>query len=505
MEVCTLVIRDQVNIKFEGLDPFTRRKIQNALKFMVPYARHTPAFKMGRWDGKVDFATIGGATFLNLLDRVLPIVMEAGYTLDNGKLVIDDRRPAYHFAFPEVTDELLADRTWPEGHPLAGEPIMLREHQVRAINTYLANPASIQSISTSAGKTIITGALSLLVEPHGRTICIVPNKSLVEQTEEDYRNIGLDVGVFYGDRKEYGHTHTICTWQSLSVFAKKIRNKKGKVTELDFSVSPETTDPETGVTLAEFLDGVVCVMVDEAHSAKAKELKDLLTGPMAHIPLRWGLTGTVPKEDYEFLSLLASIGPVVGEIRAVELMELGILSKCHIHIKQTVDDDKEFNSYHDAYEYLTTDPERLEWIANYCKALEGNILVLVDRIECGEVLAELLDADFISGRVKTKDRKAKYKEVTDDTSIPYVATYGVAAVGVNIPALHHIVLIEAGKSFVRVIQSIGRGLRRTKLKDYVDVHDICSTNKFSKRHLTSRKADYKEAEYPFKVEKVEYR
>jgi hypothetical protein len=266
MEQCTLVIKDQVNVKFEGLNPIVRRKISETLKFFVPYARHTPSFKLGRWDGKVSFATVGGGTYLNLLDRVLPIVIDAGYDI-----TIDDHRPVYDFHLPEITEDLLADRIWPMDHGMApGEPIMLKDHQVRAINTYLGNLQSVQSISTSAGKTIITGALSMLVEPYGRTICIVPSKSLVEQTEEDYRNIGLDVGVFYGDRKEYGHQHTICTWQSLSVFAKKIKNKKGKVTEVDFNVSLDTADTDSGITLAQFLDGVICVMVDEVHSAKAK-------------------------------------------------------------------------------------------------------------------------------------------------------------------------------------------------------------------------------------------
>jgi superfamily II DNA or RNA helicase len=499
MNTCKLIIRDEVNVKFEGLDPSTRRRMVEMLKFLDPRSRHYASVQVGHWDGKVAFATVGGATYFNLLDRVMPMIENAGYRFE-----LEDRRPDRDFKFPEVTDQLLADKIWPEGHPLEGEQILLREHQVRAINTYLANLKSVQSISTSAGKTIITGALSLLAETYGRTICIVPNKSLVEQTEEDYRNIGLDVGVYYGDRKEIGHTHTICTWQSLSVFAKKVRNKKGKLTGYDYDVGLETKD-DVGNSLGEFLKGVTCVMIDECHTVNGKELQSLLTGPMAHVPIRWGLTGTVPKEDFQFVAVLSCLGPVVGKITAFELQELGILSKCHVHIKQTVDDHVEFKTYHAAYEFLTTDAKRLAWIADYCKGLKGNVLVLVDRIECGETLAELLDAEFVSGEMKTKDRKKRYKEITDDTSIPIVATYGVAAVGINIPALHHIVLIEAGKSFVRTIQSIGRGLRRTKQKDYVDIHDICSTNKWSKTHLTARKGDYRDAQYPHSVEKVKYR
>jgi superfamily II DNA or RNA helicase len=85
-----------------------------------------------------------------------------------------------------------------------------------------------------------------------------------------------------------------------------------------------------------------------------------------------------------------------------------------------------------------------------------------------------------------------------------VATYGVAAVGINIPRIFNLVLIEPGKSFVRVIQSIGRGIRKAEDKDHVQIWDITSTCKFAKRHLTKRKQFYKEANYPFSAEKLEW-
>lgn len=486
MKTCTLNILDQVNVKFDGLDAYTRRLIVDALKFEIPYARHMPAYKLGRWDGKVSFATAGGGTYLNLLERVLPLVIENGYDID-----IDDQRPEHDFSFPDVHDAMLADRVWPEGHPMAGLPIMLRDYQVDAIRRFLEHLQSIQSISTGAGKTILTAVLSLLCEPHGRTVVIVPSKSLVEQTEEDYRNLGLDVGVVYGDRKEWGHTHTIATWQSLSVFAKKTRRGEAP-----------------GITIDEFLRGVVAVIVDEVHSAKANELKDLLTGPMAGIPIRWGVTGTVPKAEFEFLSLLGSLGPVVGEIRADELQELGVLAKCHIDIMQLVD-EVEYRSYDDEYKYLTTDPKRLKWVAEYCAKIAetGNTLILVDRIETGKVLAELLGdaAVFVSGEMKTKDRKKEYKEVQYTDGKIIIATYGVAAVGINIPRLFNLVLFEAGKSFTRIIQSIGRGLRKAHDKEAVHITDIATTAKFCSKHLTQRKKDYKDANYPFLLKKIKYR
>jgi superfamily II DNA or RNA helicase len=135
----------------------------------------------------------------------------------------------------------------------------------------------------------------------------------------------------------------------------------------------------------------------------------------------------------------------------------------------------------------------------------GNTLVLVDRIECGKYLTEHLpNSVFVNGTVKTKDRKTEYDEVRTSDDKIIVATYGVAAVGLNIPRIFNLVLIEPGKSFVRVIQSIGRGIRKAEDKDFVQIWDVTASTKYAKRHLTERKKFYKEAKYPFTIDKVKY-
>ena len=299
MAACKLIIEDEVNIKIEGLDVDVRRKLANALKFEVPYAKHMPQYKLGRWDGKVAFFGIGGSGYLNHLDVVLKILEE------NRVQVVDieDNRHPIQISFQPVTETYWADQgvCWPKGHPAEGELIMLRDYQVEAINNFLAHPQSLQQIATGAGKTITTATLSHMVEPYGRSIVIVPNKSLVEQTEEDYISCGLDVGVYFGDRKQLGKTHTICTWQSLNILDKKHK------------------DGSAVLSLAEFLEGVSAVIVDEVHQAKAEVLKNLLTRNLRNAPIRWGLTGTVPKEKFEFESIHASLGPVIGSISAKSL------------------------------------------------------------------------------------------------------------------------------------------------------------------------------------------
>jgi len=379
---------------------------------------------------------------------------------------------------------------WPKGHRFEGEPIILNDHQVTSINNYLENPQSLQEIATGAGKTIITAALSMYAQPYGRSIVIVPNKSLVTQTEEDYINMGLDVGVFYGGRKEWTKQHTICTWQSLNNLFKK------------------TKDGTAEFTFEELIEDVVCVIVDEVHSAKADALKAMLSGPMAHIPLRWGLTGTLPKEMFELKTVLVSIGNVVGKVSAAELQKKGILANCHVHIKQ-LQDNRDLGNYQSELKYLLSDPDRLDQVAGMImsQSLTGNTLVLVDRVSAASELAlrmGTMNVSVVTGKVKVEKRKEQYDEVADTDDKIIIATYGVAAVGLNIPRIYNLVLIEPGKSFVRVIQSIGRSLRVADDKDYADIYDITSNCKFAKRHLTKRKQFYKEAEYPFKVEKVKW-
>jgi len=487
MRTATIIIRDEVNIKIEGLELDARRSLVNAFKYDVPYARYLPAVRLGRWDGKVSYFQLGGSTYVNLLPEIIPILEKFNYDID-----LDDQRDySTTFEFAQVTEDSYKHIAWPKGHPAAGEPMKLRDYQVEIINNFLTNPQCLQEVATGAGKTVMTAALSDAVTQYGRSIVIVPNKSLVTQTEKDYINMGLDVGVYFGDRKEWGRRHTICTWQSLNVL---LKNTKNGTTEDD-------------CTIGEFIEGVVCVIVDEVHMAKADALKTLLTGVMSRIPIRWGLTGTIPKEKFESVSLLVSLGPVISRLSASELQSQGVLAQCHVNIVQ-LEDHAEFANYQSELKYLLEEPDRLKTIADLVRQVNetGNTLVLVDRIAAGQALVEQLqDAVFVSGATKAKDRQDEYDEVAVADGKIIVATYGVAAVGINIPRIFNLVLVEPGKSFVRVIQSIGRGIRKAEDKDHVQIWDVTSTCRFAKRHLTKRKTFYREANYPFTLEKLSWK
>jgi superfamily II DNA or RNA helicase len=435
---------------------------------------------------------MGGSTYINLLPEILPLLEQAGYDIE----LEDSRQYQTTFSFAQVSEETFKHKLWPAKHIMAGQPVVLRDYQIEIINRFLENPQCIQEVATGAGKTLTTAALSLSIEQYGRSIVIVPNKSLVTQTEADYINLGLDVGVYFGDRKEHGKQHTICTWQSLNNMMKA------------------TKAGEAEVSIMDFIEDVVCVMVDEVHMAKADALKALLTGPMAHIPIRWGLTGTIPKAKHEAMSLAVSLGNVIGKLSASELQDRGVLAQCHVNIVQ-LKDDVDFTNYQSELKFLTSDGKRMQKIAELANTVKdsGNTLILVDRIEAGQLLHLKLEelgvpeenVVFVSGGTKGSTRTEHYEDIATATNKIIVATYGVAAVGINIPRIFNVMLLEPGKSFVRVIQSIGRGIRKAEDKDFVQIWDITSNCKFAKRHLTQRKAFYKDASYPFDLEKLTYK
>lgn len=484
MRQAKIIVKDEVNVKIEGLELDARRACMKKFEYEIPGARYLPSVRLGRWNGKVSFFSLGGSSYINLLSEIIPILEQYDYEIE----LSDTRNYSTIFNFNQVSVDSFSSKLWPKGHQLMGQPIVLRDYQVDIINSFLSNPQSLQEVATGAGKTIITAALSKSVEQYGRSIVIVPNKSLVTQTEADYINLGLDVGVYFGDRKEFGKQHTICTWQSLNNLLKN------------------TKSGDAEISIGEFIEDVVCLIVDEVHMAKADALKSLLTGVMSHIPIRWGLTGTIPKLEFEKVALLVSLGPVINKLSASELQDKGVLAKCHVNIIQTID-GLEFSNYQSELKHLLEDKKRLDKMSSLIDKIKesGNTLVLVDRVNAGnEICQRIPDSVFISGETKLTERKENYDEIATSANKVIIATYGVAAVGINIPRIFNLVLIEPGKSFVRVIQSIGRGIRKAEDKDHVEIWDITSSCKFAKRHLTQRKAYYKEANYPFTLEKLDY-
>lgn len=281
-----------------------------------------------------------------------------------------------------------------------------------------------------------------------------------------------------------------------------------------------------------FIQEFQVVIVDECHGLRGNVLTKLLNEYGKDIPYRFGVTGTLPKAESDELAVKTAVGMVKYSIPAHLLQKQGYLAHLEIDIIQHVvnlnpqyqqyleEEDFDgkpltYSQFRDQYlpdytaekSYLQSNESRMEWIADYITVKHelgrGNVLCLVNGVRFGKKLADLVPgAVFLSGKDKMKDRREVYEQFKDRNDVTVIATAQIASTGLDIPRIFNMISIDMGKSFVRTIQSIGRGLRLADDKDKVHFTDITSDMKYSRRHLTERKKYYKEAKYPFKLTQV---
>lgn len=250
------------------------------------------------------------------------------------------------------------------------------------------------------------------------------------------------------------------------------------------------------------------IVVSNCHGIKGKKLTNLLIEHGKHITHRFGLTGTLPKGKADAMAVHIAIGPVRYTIPAHELIEQGWLATPNITVLQMDDITRLESLYNEdnnisfdtEVSFLQTDNTRLGWMADYItqKGAEakGNVLCLVTSVTFGKKLKKLMpDAYFLYGKDKQKVRKEVYDLFETHDNLVVIATVQIAGVGLSIDRIFNLIFIDGGKSFIRIIQMIGRGLRKGKDKDTVDVTDICSNLDYSKKHLRERVKYYNEAQY----------
>lgn len=282
------------------------------------------------------------------------------------------------------------------------------------------------------------------------------------------------------------------------------------------------------------------IVVSNCHGLRGSVLSKLLNEYAKKVPFRFGVTGTLPKAETDAMAVRIAVGNVQYNIPAHILQEAGYLAKLHIDVLQLSDNlTNEFaewvtdfqeewqlenpgktmtyrkfkNSYFPDYasekQYLQTKEERLQWIADYIidKRSEklGNVFCLVNGISVGKKMAKLVEGSvFLHGADKTAVRKKAYDLFKTNDNIVVFATVNIASTGLNIKRIFNLIYIDMGKSFIRTIQTIGRGLRKAPDKDSVHVTDICSDLKYSKKHQTERTKYYNEAKYKFKKHIIQY-
>jgi superfamily II DNA or RNA helicase len=244
-----------------------------------------------------------------------------------------------------------------------------------------------------------------------------------------------------------------------------------------------------------------CLIVDEAHGASAKTIGDLITEHGKHIAYRYGFTGTIPKPETDRLTLRGSLGEVLYRITAAELIAMGYLAQLEIEpveIQEKV--DEEFPDYSAEKAYTSKSAERLDFLADLIIARAsqyGNTLVLVNTIKQGQQLQKLIkNSVFLHGATESDVRAEWYSTFAERDDLIVIATSGIASTGISIDRVFCLMLIDAGKSFIKCIQSIGRGLRIGHDKTFVHVTDVYTGLKWGRKHSRERARFYKDATYP---------
>lgn len=455
---CTLVVEDEVRASIRGLRPEHLTLLWEKFGIYVDGYRFMPLFQLRRWDGKTRFIDKHGNTYTRLLEEIIPYLITWNYEID-----FQDKRAAPPPLIGTITEDFF-------GLP----DFKFRPYQVKAANELLAAGGGFGVLATGAGKTSICAAMAAILYANGmQTLIIVPSNDLVNQTADDFKiklvNMNITIGTYSGENKDIHQPIVVATWQSLQ-------------------------------NAPHYMGEFQAVIVDEAHGAKAEVIKSLVNDHGKHIAYRWGVTGTWPKPEVDQYSLKCSIGQVACEVSASYLIELGYLSSIEIETIETQEAEEDFPDYASEKTFLARSPDRLDVLAEEVRtqaAKYGNTLVLVNSISQGQALQDLIDGSvFLWGESDTDLRAANYAQYAEQDNLVIIASFGIASTGLSIDRIFCLMLIDAGKSFIKCIQSIGRGLRKKGDKMHVNVFDISSKMKFSKKHAKTRREYYRDAGYP---------
>lgn len=494
----TITIINETKAKIDGLDSYDLTQLYNKYAIFAKNYFFSPKYKLKQWDGKINFFTSQGHVSALLLEDIVPFLVQHQYSLE----VVDNRIPPKKWPKPidkDVFNHIL--------HAKTKKPTELRYYQVDAVNSLIEGSNGILLASTGAGKTLITAAMAYSFnEVDMRTLIIVPDESLARQTAEEMLHYELDTGLYIGKVKDTEHTNIVATWQSL-------KNLPAYIKEFD------------------------CVIVDETHGARGPILKNLLIEYATNVPFRYGLTGTLPEDPCDKMQVHSALGPIRYEIPAHKLIDEGILATINIDVIELTEDftdeykqfvelelngdssiisysefvDEYFADYDAERSFLRKSPLRNEWISNLiidCQDQpKGNVLVITDSVALTRILGDLIPGSYVvNGQdvAKAADRKVIYKEFDTRNDVVMIATSKLCSTGIDIPRIHYVIMIDLGKSFIKIIQTIGRGARKADDKDSIKAIDISSNLKYAKKHVKERIKHYKNAKYPFKKFSIDY-
>lgn len=247
------------------------------------------------------------------------------------------------------------------------------------------------------------------------------------------------------------------------------------------------------------------VLVSNCHGTKTQNKVTKILSKIK-TPNKFGFTGTMPKEKVDEWKIIGTFGPIIYEKKSKELRDDKYLSNALIRIIK-INHPCTVRGYKNELQFIQTDEDRHNVIRRLTAKMNKNVLILVNRLEHGDNLYESLQIEgketyFVHGGVSVEERAKIIDKMENGDNIVCIAMSSIFSTGINIKNLHYIIFTSGGKSFVRIIQSIGRGLRLHESKERFVLFDIYDNFKFSMAHVEERKNFYNEEQIPWKEVEV---
>lgn len=471
------------------------REVSERFTFFVPGYEWMPKYRAGQWDGKIKL--------MDFRKSLLPVGLFSElkkYCRAEGiELEVDTTTEDWPGKKGDVTPERLVEFVKGLNIHVRGEPAQVRDYQLAAIHAGISSGRVILKSPTGSGKSLIVYVLArwFLEHREDRVLVIVPTTNLVTQMYDDFAdyssadptwNVKDEVHkVFSGQEKVNVHERTfVSTWQSI------------------YKLPPA------------WFSQFGTIFGDEAHLFTANSL----TGSMKKATRavnRIGTTGTLSGAATHEMVLNSCFGPIFSVTTTRKLQEEDTLAQLRIRVLNVRHDDPPPKrlTYQKEIAWLVSSQERNDLIRDLVLSLRGNTLLLFQYVEKhGKVLYDLIRNStdtktfFVAGEVGTEDRNAVKDIVESQTNSITVASTGVFSTGVNIRNIHNLVFGAPFKSQVRVLQSIGRGLRKsdngraTTLYDIVDDLSSRPRRNYALLHGLERQKIYDSEGFEYSISTV---
>jgi superfamily II DNA or RNA helicase len=476
--------KNEVYLILKDLEPSTSQELSSFFTFEVPGAKFMPMYRNRMWDGKIRLFSPGsGEIYVGLLPYIKKFCDRNNVDYIIGEGVEDDR---------DVVREVVKGFVKSLKPKSKGKSLKIRDYQIDAVHHAIARNRALLVSPTASGKSLIIYALVRYYHMMGlKTLILVPTTSLVEQMYTDFEDYGWSSGtycqkIYQGHDRKVTRDVVISTWQSIYKMPKKYFEQFG------------------------------CIIGDEAHLFKAKSLTGIMT-KLHQCKYRFGLTGTLDGTQTHQLVLEGLFGAVENIITTKKLIDSKTLAdlkiKCIILKHPNI---REKMAYAEELQYLVGNENRNKFIQNLLLHIDGNTLCLFQLVEKhGQILYDQVkDAVkdrkvfFVYGGTNARTREDIRSIVEKEKKSIIIASYGTFSTGINIRNINNIVLASPSKSKIRVLQSIGRGLRLSESKSSILVFDIADdmtykrVRNFTLTHFMERINIYAEQQFVYEISKV---